>query len=75
MGALRIHAPTTISAHHARTRAAPRHVGHTDLAGSSRAARAIKVDPALFSNHFITTFVDASGLIIYFLIARAVLGI
>ena len=39
------------------------------------AARAIKVDPAVFSNPFITTFVDASGLIIYFLIARAVLGI
>lgn len=27
------------------------------------AARAIKVDPAVFSNPFITTFVDASGLI------------
>ncbi|WP_309126977.1 magnesium transporter [Microbacterium sp.] len=39
------------------------------------AARAIKVDPAVFSNPFITTFVDATGLIIYFLIARAVLGI
>lgn len=39
------------------------------------AARAIKVDPAVFSNQFITTFVDATGLIIYFLIARAVLGI
>lgn len=36
-------------------------------------ARALKVDPAVFSNPFITTFVDASGLIIYFLIARAVL--
>ena len=39
------------------------------------AARAIRVDPAVFSNPFITTFVDATGLIIYFLIARAVLGI
>ena len=39
------------------------------------AARALKGDPAVFSNPFITTFVDASGLIIYFLIARAVLGI
>lgn len=39
------------------------------------AARAIKVDPAVFSNPFVTTFVDASGLVIYFLIARAVLGI
>ncbi|MBY6062002.1 magnesium transporter [Microbacterium esteraromaticum] len=38
-------------------------------------ARAIKVDPAVFSNPFITTFVDATGLIIYFLIAKAVLGL
>jgi magnesium transporter len=36
---------------------------------------AIRADPAVFSNPFITTFVDATGLIIYFLIARAVLGI
>ncbi|KAA9085490.1 magnesium transporter [Microbacterium radiodurans] len=38
-------------------------------------ARAIRVDPAVFSNPFITTFVDASGLVLYFLIARAVLQI
>lgn len=38
-------------------------------------ARALRVDPAVFSNPFITTFVDATGLIIYFLIARAVLQI
>lgn len=38
-------------------------------------ARLIRVDPAVFSNPFITTFVDATGLIIYFLIARAVLGL
>lgn len=38
-------------------------------------ARALKVDPAVFSNPFITTFVDASGLIVYFLIAAAVLGL
>ena len=38
-------------------------------------ARALKVDPAVFSNPFITTFVDATGLVIYFLIAKAVLGI
>ncbi|MSS00049.1 magnesium transporter [Arthrobacter sp. BL-252-APC-1A] len=37
--------------------------------------RALKVDPAVFSNPFISTFVDATGLIIYFLIASAVLGI
>ncbi len=39
------------------------------------AARAIRVDPAVFSNPFITTFVDATGLVIYFLIAKAVLGL
>ncbi|KWX67424.1 magnesium transporter [Mycobacterium sp. NAZ190054] len=38
-------------------------------------ARAIRVDPAVFSNPFISTFVDATGLLIYFMIARAVLGI
>lgn len=36
-------------------------------------ARAIRVDPAVFSNPFITTFVDATGLVIYFLIAQAIL--
>ncbi len=36
-------------------------------------AKAVRVDPAVFSNPFISTFVDATGLIIYFLIARAVL--
>lgn len=36
-------------------------------------ARAVKVDPAVFSNPFISTFVDATGLIIYFMIARAIL--
>lgn len=38
-------------------------------------AKAVGADPAVFSNPFITTFVDAAGLIIYFLIAKAVLGI
>lgn len=38
-------------------------------------ARAVRVDPAVFSNPFITTFVDATGLVIYFLIARAILGL
>ncbi|MDN5743855.1 MAG: magnesium transporter [Nocardioidaceae bacterium] len=38
-------------------------------------ARSLRVDPAVFSNPFITTFVDASGLVIYFLIARAVLQV
>ncbi|VEG53578.1 magnesium transporter [Mycolicibacterium aurum] len=38
-------------------------------------ARAIRVDPAVFSNPFISTFVDATGLLIYFMVAKAVLGI
>jgi magnesium transporter len=38
-------------------------------------ARAIRVDPAVFSNPFISTFVDATGLLIYFMIAKAVLGL
>lgn len=38
-------------------------------------AKAVRADPAVFSNPFITTFVDATGLVIYFLIARAVLHI
>jgi magnesium transporter len=36
-------------------------------------ARTIRVDPAVFSNPFITTFVDAIGLVVYFVIARAIL--
>jgi magnesium transporter len=36
---------------------------------------ALRADPAVFSNPFITTFVDATGLIIYFLIAKAILGL
>lgn len=38
-------------------------------------AQAVRADPAVFSNPFITTFVDATGLIVYFLIARVVLGL
>lgn len=38
-------------------------------------AKTIKVDPAVFSTPFISTFCDATGLIIYFSIAKAVLGI
>ena len=38
-------------------------------------ARRVGVDPAVMSAPFITTLVDASGLILYFLIARAVLGV
>jgi magnesium transporter len=39
------------------------------------AARRIGVDPAVVSAPLISTLVDASGLIIYFLVARAVLGL
>lgn len=38
-------------------------------------AKAVGADPAVFSNPFISTFCDATGLIIYFLIARTVLGL
>ena len=38
-------------------------------------ARRAGVDPAVMSAPFITTLVDASGLVVYFLIARAVLGL
>lgn len=37
------------------------------------AARACRVDPAVLSTPFITTFCDASGLVVYFLVAIAVL--
>ena len=39
------------------------------------AAKALRADPAVFSNPFISTFVDAAGLVIYFLIAKAILGL
>lgn len=38
-------------------------------------AKRLGVDPAVVSAPFITTFVDATGLIVYFLVARAVLGV
>lgn len=38
-------------------------------------ANALRADPAVFSNPFITTFIDAAGLVLYFLVAKAVLGI
>ncbi|MGP5696268.1 magnesium transporter [Brachybacterium alimentarium] len=38
-------------------------------------AKRIGADPAVFSNPFISTFCDATGLIIYFSIATAVLGL
>ncbi len=38
-------------------------------------AKALHADPAVFSNPFISTFVDATGLIVYFLISKAILDI
>lgn len=38
-------------------------------------AKTIGADPAVFSNPFISTFCDATGLIIYFIIATQVLGL
>lgn len=38
-------------------------------------ARAIRIDPAVISAPMVTTLVDATGLIIYFLVAGAVLGL
>jgi magnesium transporter len=38
-------------------------------------ARKLGLDPAVVSAPFITTFVDATGLVVYFLIARAVLDL
>jgi magnesium transporter len=38
-------------------------------------AKRLGIDPAVMSAPFITTFVDATGLIIYFEIARRVLGL
>ncbi|AEF38519.1 magnesium transporter [Hoyosella subflava] len=38
-------------------------------------AKAVKIDPAVMSTPFIATFVDATGLILYFVIAKLVLGI
>lgn len=38
-------------------------------------AKLLRADPAVFSTPFISTFCDATGLIIYFSVARAVLGI
>lgn len=38
-------------------------------------AKGLRVDPAVFSTPFITTFCDATGRVIYFTIAKMVLGI
>ena len=38
-------------------------------------AKAVHADPAVFSNPFISTFIDATGLFVYFGIAKIILGI
>jgi magnesium transporter len=38
-------------------------------------ARRVGIDPAIVSAPLITTLVDASGLVVYFLVARAILGL
>lgn len=38
-------------------------------------ARTVRLDPAVVSAPFVTTVVDASGLIIYFMIARIIIGL
>ncbi|KAA9395613.1 magnesium transporter [Kocuria coralli] len=38
-------------------------------------ARACSVDPAVFSTPFISTFCDATGLLVYFMVAISVLGL
>ena len=38
-------------------------------------ARLLRADPAVFSNPFISTLLDATGLIIYFVIAKQLLGL
>lgn len=38
-------------------------------------ARAVRADPAVFSTPFISTFCDATSLIIYFLVATWLLGL
>ncbi|WP_369055743.1 magnesium transporter [Kineococcus terrestris] len=44
-------------------------------ASTPMVAKRVGLDPAVVSAPFITTFVDATGLVVYFLIARAVLGL
>jgi magnesium transporter len=39
------------------------------------AAKRVGADPAVMSVPLITALVDASGLVVYFLIARAILGL
>lgn len=56
-------------------RARPYQRAHTLRPSDALAAKTVRADPAVFSDPFITTFVDAAGLIVYLLIARALLGL
>jgi magnesium transporter len=38
-------------------------------------AKALKLDPAVMASPFITTIVDALSLLVYFLFAKALLGV
>ena len=49
--------------------------GDAQAAALAVPTRIIGADPAVFSNPFISTLVDALGLVVYFFIAQAVLGI
>lgn len=37
--------------------------------------RTLKLEPAVVSGPFITTFVDGTGLVIYFMVAKAILNL
>ena len=39
------------------------------------AAKALKLDPAVMASPFISTIVDALSLLVYFLFAKAMLGV
>ena len=58
-------------------RAAELLAGKTETPGRATelAAQALKIDPAVISVPLVTTLVDTSGLIIYFLVAGAILGL
>jgi magnesium transporter len=38
-------------------------------------ARALRIDPAVIAAPAITTIVDVSGMVIYFTVARSILGV
>jgi magnesium transporter len=75
---LRQPAPVPLGEHHVAVAPTPMAgvVGASLVgAGLPFAARAAGIDPALISSPFVTTLVDATGLLIYFLIAELVLDV